>query len=410
MTKANIVFLHPDLGIGGAERLVVDAALALKQRGYNVNFVTTHHDTSHCFTETRDGTLPVTTVGDWIPRNLFGRFYALFMYLRMIYAAVYLVLFSELKPDLVFCDIVSACIPVLRLFKKQTLFYCHFPDQLLSHHEGFFKTLYRAPLDWFEEKSTSCADRILVNSEFTKKVFKDTFKSLKQVPDVLYPSTNTDFFDKTQAQNSIDDILDRPLPQKCFLFLSINRYERKKNVSLAIHALSTLKTLLTEEDWDKVRLIIAGGYDNRVAENIYYYDELTTLAAELDVSDKVYFLKSPSDAVKLSLLRNCKCLVYTPHNEHFGIVPLEAMYCEKPVIAVNSGGPTETVEHEKTGFLCEMTKESFADAMVKLMKDESLGTVLGKCGKKRFTEKFSFQAFSDQLNSVVESMLKRKDD
>lgn len=409
MTKANIVFLHPDLGIGGAERLVVDAALALKQRGYNVNFVTTHHDTSHCFAETKDGTLSVTTVGDWIPRSFLGRFYALFMYLRMIYAAVYLVLFSELKPDIVFCDIVSACIPVLKLFKKQTVFYCHFPDQLLSQREGFFKTLYRIPLDWLEEKSTGCADRVLVNSNFTKTVFKDTFRSLKQVPSVLYPSTNTDYFDKTGAQNSLD-IFDRPLPQNCFIFLSINRYERKKNIGLALHALSMLKACITGEEWDKVKLIIAGGYDDRVLENIEYYDELTNLSAELDLLDKLYFLKSPSDATKLSLLRYCNCLIYTPHNEHFGIVPLEAMYCEKPVIAVNSGGPTETVEHEKTGFLCEMNKESFANAMTRLLKNETLGPILGKCGKKRFIEKFSFQAFSDQLNSVIESMLNKKHD
>ena len=39
-----VAFLHPDLGIGGAERLVVDAALALKSRGHEVTFVTAHHD------------------------------------------------------------------------------------------------------------------------------------------------------------------------------------------------------------------------------------------------------------------------------------------------------------------------------------------------------------------------------
>ena len=40
----NVVFLHPDLGIGGAERLVVDAAVALKRRGHTVTMVTSHHD------------------------------------------------------------------------------------------------------------------------------------------------------------------------------------------------------------------------------------------------------------------------------------------------------------------------------------------------------------------------------
>lgn len=67
-----IVFLHPDLGIGGAERLVVDAALALQLKGHQVHIVTSYHDPAHCFPETRDGTIPVTISGNWLPRSIFG--------------------------------------------------------------------------------------------------------------------------------------------------------------------------------------------------------------------------------------------------------------------------------------------------------------------------------------------------
>ena len=44
-----ITFLHPDLGIGGAERLVVDAAVALCGKGHRVTVMTGHHDRQHCF-------------------------------------------------------------------------------------------------------------------------------------------------------------------------------------------------------------------------------------------------------------------------------------------------------------------------------------------------------------------------
>jgi hypothetical protein len=50
-----IVFLHPDLGIGGAERLVVDAAVGLQKRGHKVVIFTSHCDPGHCFDEARDG-------------------------------------------------------------------------------------------------------------------------------------------------------------------------------------------------------------------------------------------------------------------------------------------------------------------------------------------------------------------
>lgn len=41
--------------IGGAERLVVDAALGLQKLGHSVDVYTSHHDPNHCFEETRDG-------------------------------------------------------------------------------------------------------------------------------------------------------------------------------------------------------------------------------------------------------------------------------------------------------------------------------------------------------------------
>ena len=163
-----IVFLHPDLGIGGAERAVIDAALALKSRGHSVRFLTAHHDPAHCFQETKDGTLDVTSVGDWLPRQIFGKFYALCAYLRMIYAAFYLVFLSGFQYDLVFCDQISACIPILRWFSSsKILFYCHFPDMLLTKRQNFLKKIYRAPIDWLEEKTTGMAHSVLVNSKFT---------------------------------------------------------------------------------------------------------------------------------------------------------------------------------------------------------------------------------------------------
>ena len=39
-----VAFIHPDLGIGGAERLIVDVALALKSRGHSIHMFTSHHD------------------------------------------------------------------------------------------------------------------------------------------------------------------------------------------------------------------------------------------------------------------------------------------------------------------------------------------------------------------------------
>ncbi|KAK2582960.1 hypothetical protein KPH14_009016 [Odynerus spinipes] len=403
---ARIIFLHPDLGIGGAERLVVDSALALKKSGHDVSFVTTHHDPDHCFIETKDGTIPVTVVGNWLPRHILGKFFALCAYIRMVYAATYII-FLKNRPELVFCDLVSVCIPILRLCIPHVVFYCHHPDQLLSTSGGYCKSLYRAPLNYLEEITTGMAHKIFVNSIYTRNVFKSTFKKLRVEPEVLYPSINTDFFDKTRTL-SLERVLDTKLPDNSIILLSINRYERKKNLSLAIETLAYLKEHLTKQEYERIYLIMAGGYDKRVEENVEHYLELIGLSDELHVADKVIFLCSPSDIYKVSLLRHCNILIYTPQNEHFGIVPLEAMYIGKPVIAHNSGGPKESVINNVTGYLVNGSSKEFAKKIKTLVTDPSLIEKFGKAGRERFLAVFSFTAFSDQLSRAIDDLLIKK--
>lgn len=51
--QKSVVFIHPDLGIGGAERLVVDAAVGCQNLGYKVTIFTSHCDPTHCFDEVK---------------------------------------------------------------------------------------------------------------------------------------------------------------------------------------------------------------------------------------------------------------------------------------------------------------------------------------------------------------------
>lgn len=153
-----------------------------------------------------------------------------------------------------------------------------------------------------------------------------------------------------------------------------------------------------------MKLTMAGGYDPRVTENIQHFSELQKLADEngLLASGEVKFLMSPSDAKKLELLHRSSVLIYTPSGEHFGIVPIEAMFCGLPVIAVNNGGPTETVVNGETGFLRDSNPEEFAEAMETFYEGgNDMKKEFGSQGKKRVEKHFSFKAFGDRLESFV---------
>jgi len=76
-------------------------------------------------------------------------------------------------------------------------------------------------------------------------------------------------------------------------------------------------------------------------------------------------------------------------------------YMKCPVIAVASGGPLETVEHESTGYLCDQIPAGFADALFKFTTDANLKQKLGQSGYDSVVKMFPFDAFTQQLHDVV---------
>lgn len=109
--------------------------------------------------------------------------------------------------------------------------------------------------------------------------------------------------------------------------------------------------------------------------------------------------------MKASLIAHSSGLVYTPTNEHFGIVPLEAMALGKPVIADNTGGPRESIIPGETGYLCD-TWEEYGSAMIELFEGGDLGEKMGKKGSQRVEEVFSFDSFSKQVNNDIVNLKK----
>ena len=109
----------------------------------------------------------MTVLGDsWVPRALGGRFIAVCAVLRQLHLVLSLLLSFILRGrqpfDVYFVDQLSTAVPVLRwLTYTRVLFYCHFPDLLLSPDRGqsgpgtLLRQLYRMPIDHLECQTTS---------------------------------------------------------------------------------------------------------------------------------------------------------------------------------------------------------------------------------------------------------------
>lgn len=276
LKRSNVTIIHPDLGIGGAERLIIDVAVALQNRGHKVTIYTSHRDPSHCFDEARDGTLDVRLRGNTIfPAHIWGRGHVFMAVLRQVHLTVSVL--DELSStadtnknegdDIFIIDQLPACVPILKLLgqrfaaprrtrAQRILFYCHFPDQLLALRSErnpvmwAAKTLYRYPFDWFEGWAMSGADRVVANSRFTRGVVRGTFGGGK-VGDVkvVYPCVDTGVKDENKEGGE-------ELWRGKKILLSINRFERKKDMGLAIRAYHGLG----KEKRRGTRLVVVGEF------------------------------------------------------------------------------------------------------------------------------------------------------
>ncbi|CUA72178.1 alpha-1,3/alpha-1,6-mannosyltransferase [Rhizoctonia solani] len=388
----------------------------------------------------RTGTLTVRYIKPPLPRHVFGALHILLAILRQIHLVItllFLVYFTGEKAyDVFLVDQLSACVPLLRWgMGKRVVFYCHFPDKLLADGtvaavegvqatkgkggvKALVKRLYRLPVNWVEEVTTKQADVILANSNFTSRVFKHSFPSIKTDPVVVYPGINISAYESLSTSHGTEEI--RMVKSDRTTLLSLNRFERKKNAALAIQAFALLST-------SDIRLVLAGGYDPRLIDNVECLRSLVKLCEDNELEwdivsprelpqlptppnktksgkgKQVLFILNFSNPQRTHLLTSptTRALLYTPQNEHFGIVPVEAMVCGVPVVACDSGGPMESVVDpdkrggERTGFLLPSNPNLWARALQTILNfspDER--TSIATTARQRVKDKFSLESLA----------------
>jgi glycosyltransferase involved in cell wall biosynthesis len=178
-------------------------------------------------------------------------------------------------------------------------------------------------------------------------------------------------------------------------FMIPGRIMWTKNLELAIEAFRLL--LRRRPDLRHFTLTMAGYVD---AKSQPYIAKLRQLA---EGEEQIRFMVAPTDQEMLQLSSGSYAIVYPPFNEDWGLVPIEGMALEKPVIAVNRGGPCESVLDGETGLLVDPTPEAFAAAMEKLADDPDLVRSMGKKARLRAAE-FDWSQFCAKLDDCVEEL------
>ncbi|HYD48862.1 MAG TPA: glycosyltransferase [Terriglobales bacterium] len=389
-----VIFLHPHLGLGGAERLTVDAACELQARGYRVRLFVLTHDRQRGFAETCDGRLEVIELGSRRGGDSMRAIRTVLAMHRLAFAVAR----QPRRADIVICDLVPHVIPWLRaLIDAPIIYYCHYPDVLLAPLErrGAYGW-YRWPIDALELWGLQIADRVLVNSRFTEQQLRATFPSLQRRIEVVSPGAAPPAEEELAGPTSCGEPI---------LLLSLNRFDPNKNLGLALRATAHLRELLEPDLFARVELVIAGGFDEQLPEQRANFAALQRLADELGLAGQVRFRRSISDGERCQLLRQSRVLLYTPVEEHFGLGPVEAMLAGRPVIAVDGGGVRETIVDDETGYLCQPQPEAFAARLAPLVRSAELAHRLGTTARTHALQRFTRARFGDQLDAVVRELI-----
>ena len=205
-------------------------------------------------------------------------------------------------------------------------------------------------------------DRIVANSINVQRRIQ---KYYRRDSTVVYPPVDLSRF---KTSKSGEDF-----------FLIVSNLSPFKKIDLAIQLFNKIRKRL---------VIIGDGAQMEYLKNIS--------------GDTIDFLGYKDDEATAEYMKNCRALIF-PGEEDFGITPVEAMACGKPVLAYGVGGVKESVVAGVTGeFFAEPTVASMEDGLGRLIKNE-LSYSPTACHNQ--ARKFSKEIFEDKMKKVCESSL-----
>jgi glycosyltransferase involved in cell wall biosynthesis len=174
-------------------------------------------------------------------------------------------------------------------------------------------------------------DHVFANSQFSRQLAFAAYGYKPEQVSICYPGVDVYRFAPSSE-----------IARTHYKFITCARLTTFKNIDRIIKALTYIAD-------PRVTLTVIGRGEE--------YDSLVRLAHSLHLDNRVTFLQTVSDSQMIEELRSSYGLIHAAEEEPFGLTPVEAMACGTPVIAMQGGGPAETVVHESTGYLCSQAHE-----------------------------------------------------
>jgi glycosyltransferase involved in cell wall biosynthesis len=132
--------------------------------------------------------------------------------------------------------------------------------------------------------------------------------------------------------------------------------EKIYGIDILLHSFTKLANNLKNED---LRLLIVGDGSEK--------DSLINLCKELDISERVEFTGHIDNHEVANYINKMDIVCIPSLSEGFGVCAVEACACGRPVIASNTGGLSEIIQHGYNGYLVEPSNVEDLEKMLRLL-------------------------------------------
>lgn len=258
---------------------------------------------------------------------------------------------------------------ILKFLKTNNVYFCLEPLRMVYEYSlrvsdslSLFNKLYESVNRYIRKKidqqNARAAKRTLSLSLFGREYMIHAYN--------LYPKI---------SYLGVDEKLFRPLSvkkKKQILFLAEKEYIYGYDLALAA------MQLIPEQRRPELKIVFGTKKSQRITD-----EELV----------KVY----NESLLTLSLSRY----------DTFGLVPLESMACEIPVIALNVAGYRETVIDNKTGYLVDFDPQEIAKKILLLLDNPDVSKRMGKEGRKWIEEKWTWKKQIAILEKLLTGFIKQ---
>jgi len=172
--------------------------------------------------------------------------------------------------------------------------------------------------------------------------------------------------------------------------LFVGRLNKQKGIETLLHALSRVAR--------PIHLDVVGDGDDREA--------LQELASALGIAERVRWHGSLPQPRLVDFYRGATALIVPSVGEGLGLVAVEAQLCETPVIAFDSGGLPDIVQHDRTGILVgAIDATALAAAITSLLDRPDRGAALGAAGRLHALATFAPESVAKRYTDVYKSAI-----